>query len=243
MDYRTQTKNGYPVVALIDYENANKGKVAVFKQAENLYGWGNFYNVEDGTWAYGHYDYRTVAAAIEGIVSEKHDNIYLKKDPNYYSEEAKEAMDLFNVNVSYRDDQLLDVEIKAYNEKQAQDFATIELEKKFEFFTQKIDVEVREKEIQDLLSQTDLIETNHEFIKSLVDKYIDKEKFTDEERNDFYYKEKDKYIICSNLEGDCYMDEYTPSQFKNELRQRAIIKKYEKKDYSNIKQGAGKEGK
>ena len=72
VDFTKKTKQGYSILALIDYKDETLGKVVVFKQAPNNYGWGNYYNTEDGTWAHGNYDLRSVKDAINDIANFKH---------------------------------------------------------------------------------------------------------------------------------------------------------------------------
>lgn len=62
--YNTQTKQGWDIVS--KFQN-NKGTFVVVKRS-NDYAWGSYYNEETGSWAQGHYDYRSPLQAEEDMI-------------------------------------------------------------------------------------------------------------------------------------------------------------------------------
>ena len=53
--------------------------------------------------------------------------------------------------------------------------------------------------------------TSLKFITKLIDKYIDRISYTEEEKGNFYtcLKGDEVYICCANETGDCWIEEFT----------------------------------
>ena len=66
-EFTEKTKQGYPILSIVRLPQQNIS--IVFEQIDKTtgksvgYGWGNFYNEDDGSWAHGHYGYNTVEHA------------------------------------------------------------------------------------------------------------------------------------------------------------------------------------
>ena len=73
--FLTHTKQNYEIVALIN--NDPRHCIAIFKRNFMIgnspkidFGWANYYDINSGTWAHGHYDYADFEHALDDVYQE-----------------------------------------------------------------------------------------------------------------------------------------------------------------------------